>query len=291
MVEDVDGLLLHVLGPLRRGEEVGRGDHNRDVIVKEVRRLGDPARRQVVFRGQWLRPMLRPVPFREQQAVASGVGNKGRHHVVGLAVLAAILGKLQGRAIGGRSTPETAERTRAVDGVLRVRPTLVVAAFEVVPTLQHQTGVREARTDRLSGHHDGVGHTPWTVHDELDVGQLRHVLYDPLRAQLGNPVQGVAGWTKSIHNVHGDGSAFLPVRPGRGYWVEDQTVNLVWRHAIVGNRSTQGQDAPGADTGLRGAVPAPGRWRVSDTDGRDLAAMFPQPQALSGAIEGSGRIL
>ena len=39
---------------------------------------------------------------------------------------------------------ETADRTRAIDSVLRVRPTLVVAAFEVMPTLEHQTGVREA---------------------------------------------------------------------------------------------------------------------------------------------------
>src|SRR5690242_9270242 len=111
--------------------------------------------------------MLRPVAFREQQAVASGVGDKGGHHVVALAVLTAILGKLHSRAIGSRGAPETTDRTRAIDGVLCVRPTLVVAAFKVMPTLEHQTGVREARTDGLSGHHDGVGHTPWTVHDEL----------------------------------------------------------------------------------------------------------------------------
>src|SRR5262249_41586468 len=99
-----------------------------------------------------------------------------RHHVVGLAVLAAILGELQGRAKGGRGTPETTDRTCAVDGVLRVRPTLVVAAFEVMPALQHQTGAREARTDGLAVHDDGVGHTPWAVHHELDIGQLWHVL-------------------------------------------------------------------------------------------------------------------
>ena len=95
MVEDVDGLVLHVLGPFRRGEEVGHGDHDRDVIIKEVRRLGDPPRRQVVFRGQVLRPMLRPVPFREHQAVASGVGIKGPS-CRGLPY-AAILSKLQRR--------------------------------------------------------------------------------------------------------------------------------------------------------------------------------------------------
>ena len=210
---------------------------------------------------------------------------------MGLAVLAAILGKLHGRTIGCRGTPETTDRTRAVDGVLRVRPTLVVAAFEVMPTLQHQTGMREALTDGLGSHHDGVGHTPWAVHDELDIGQLRHVLKEPLRAQLGNSVQGVAGRMKGVDNVHGDGSAFWPVRPGCGHWVEDQPVNLVWRHAGVGNRSPQRQDAPGAHTGLGCAVPAPGRWRVSDTDGRDFASMFPQPQSFSGAIEGSGRML
>src|SRR5205823_1208218 len=121
------------------------------------------------FRGQVLRPMLRPVPFRKQQAVASGVGNKGGHHVVALAVLAAILGKLHGCTIGSRGAPETTDRTRAVDGVLRVCPTLVIAALEVMPTLQHQTGVREARTDGLSSHHNGVRHTPWAVHDELDI--------------------------------------------------------------------------------------------------------------------------
>src|SRR5262249_1774281 len=127
--------------------------------------------------------------------------------------------------------------------------------------------------------------------DELDIGQLRHVLYDPLHAQLGNAVQGVASRTKGVDDVHGDGRAFWPVRPGRGHGVEDQTVNLVWRHAGVGNCSAECQDAPGAHTGLGCAVPAPSRWRVSDPDGRDLAAMFPQSQALSGAIEGCGRIL
>src|SRR5262245_65968088 len=35
MVEDVDGLLLHISGPLRRSEEVGRGDHR-----SEERRVG-----------------------------------------------------------------------------------------------------------------------------------------------------------------------------------------------------------------------------------------------------------
>src|SRR5215475_3243782 len=96
---------------------------------------------------------------------------------------------------------------------------------------------------------------------------------------------------KGADDVQGDRNAFWPVRPGRGHGVKDQTVNLVRRHAGIGNCAPECQDAPSAHTGLGGTVPAPGRWRVSDTDGRDLAAMFPQPQVLSGTIEGSGRML
>src|SRR4029434_3138161 len=60
------------------------------------------------------------------------------------------------------------------------------------------------------------------------------------------------------------------------------------RRAVAGGPTRTA--APSAHTGVGCAVPARGRWRVSDTDSRDFAAMFPQPQSLSDAIHGSGRM-
>src|SRR5215469_16830732 len=45
MAQDVNGPLLVVPGSLRGGEHNGQGGHNRQVVVIDVRRLGDPPRR------------------------------------------------------------------------------------------------------------------------------------------------------------------------------------------------------------------------------------------------------
>ena len=66
MVEDVYGLLLHVFGPFRRGEQVGAGNHYRYVVVEEAGWLGNPSGGKIVFGGQLLGPVLGPVPLREK---------------------------------------------------------------------------------------------------------------------------------------------------------------------------------------------------------------------------------
>ena len=46
------------LGALGRGDEVGRRRVDRDVVVEEVGRLGDPARFEVVLLGEFLGAVL-----------------------------------------------------------------------------------------------------------------------------------------------------------------------------------------------------------------------------------------
>ena len=140
---------------------------------------------------------------------------------MGFAVLAAILGELQGGSIARRGTPQIPQRVCSRNGAASVRPALVVAAFQVMPTLEHQAGVGEAITHGLGGNDDGVRHTHRTVHGELDICQLRHVFQDPLSAQLGNTVQGIVGGIEGVDDVHGDGAALWPVRPGSGHRVEN----------------------------------------------------------------------
>ena len=65
MVEDVDGLLGHVLGPFSGREEVGPRHRDRYVVIEQVGWLGYPPRGLIVLCRQGLRPVLRPVPFWE----------------------------------------------------------------------------------------------------------------------------------------------------------------------------------------------------------------------------------
>ena len=242
MVQDVHGLLLHVLGPFRGGEKVGPGHHNRYVVVEEAGGLGYPARGQVVFRSQLLWTVLGPVSFGKQQPVPSGVGHERSHHVVGFTVLPAVFGELQGGSKapwGSPNGPPRTNRVRAGNFFRRADPGLVVPAFQVMPALEHQAGIREAVTHGLGGDDDGVGHTARAVHGELDVREFRHVLQEPLTTQLGDTVQGIVSRVVEVDYVHGDRVACLPVSAGRGHRVNHQTVDLVRRDTGVLNSSPE----------------------------------------------------
>jgi hypothetical protein len=210
MIEDVDRLLRRVLGPLRGREEVGRGYHYRQVVIDEVRWLGYPPRGQVVLRRQVLRPVLSPVPLREQQAVPSGVRDERGHHVMGFAVLPTVLGELQGRPVARRGTPEVPHRTRPRNGAPRVRPSLVVPAFRLCHPLStrhvcvsHPHGGRRA---------DGVGHTSRAVHGESTFVSSG-MFFKSTPRSAWRCRQGIARGLKALTTSADDGSAFGQYAP------------------------------------------------------------------------------
>ena len=91
---------------------------------------------------------------------------------MGLAILPAIFGELQGRCPTPRRSPEGppgADRVSPRDIVCRADARLVVPALQVMSTLEHQTGLGEATANCLGGNDDGVGHTNRRIHGELDV--------------------------------------------------------------------------------------------------------------------------
>ena len=76
--------------------------------------------------------MLGPVALWEQEAVAPGVGHEWGHHVVGLAVLAAVLSELERCAVGAGRSPEGPPRSQSEGAgnlVLGADPRLVVASL------------------------------------------------------------------------------------------------------------------------------------------------------------------
>src|SRR5437764_849067 len=119
--------------------------------------------------------MLSPVALWEKQPVPALVDYEGRHHVVRLAVLPAVLVEDHGKTPGRGRSPGIPPLRRAGDGRLGVGPTLVVAAGEVVPPLYDETGLGQSPAHRLRGNGADVGHASRPVHGELDVLQLRHV--------------------------------------------------------------------------------------------------------------------
>ena len=231
--------------------------------------------------------MLGPVAFGEEQPVAAGVLHEGGHHVVVLAVLGAVLGELEGGAEAAGRTPQGtagAEGERAWHLAGRADAAVVVAAFQVVPALQHQAGAGQAVAHRLRGDDDGGGHAAGGVHGELDVGQFRHVFQEPLGTELADAVQRVVGGIEGVDHVLGDGGVGVPVGAGGGYRHEDDAVNFAGVHAGVGDSLAAGHDALRADGGFDTAVPAAGGGRMADANGGDLAPMLPDSQALGGAV-------
>ena len=290
VIEDVDGLLLHVLRAFGRGEEVGPGHHDRDVVVEQVGRLGDPAGSEVVLGDQFLGPVLGPVSLGEPEPVAARVLHEGGHHLVRLAVPAAVLGELKGRAVRGGTAPELGDRRGAGDSVAGVGAALVVAALEVVPALDDEAGVGQSVSDGLGGHVEGIRHAAGTVHRELNVGQFRHVGQQPLGAELGDAVERVVGLIEALDHVHRQRLARLPERAGCGDGDNDQTVDLIRRDAGVVDRLAQRVDGDCTDAGLRPAVPSTGCRRMADADGGDLAAVLPDAEPFVVAVHrvGSG---
>ena len=228
--------------------------------------------------------MLSPVTLREPQAVAARVLHERGHHLVGLAVLAAVLGELQGRAVGGGSAPELGDGGGAGEGVAGVGAALVVAALEVVPALDDEAGVGEAVAHGLGGHVERVRHAAGAVHRELDVGQFGHVGEQPLGAELGDAVERIVGLPEALDDVHRERLALLPERAGRGDGDDDQAVDLVGRDARVVDRLAERVNRDRADAGLGPTVPAPGCRGVADADGGDLASVFPDAQAFVVAV-------
>ncbi len=204
-----------------------------------------------------------------------------------LAVLGAVLGKLQGGAVAAGRAPQGAagaERKGAGDFVGGADSTVVVAALQVVPALEHEAGAGQAVADGLSGNHDGGGHAAGGIHGELDVGKLRHIFDEPFGAELADAIQRVVGRVERVDDVLGDWGVGVPVGAGGGYGDEDDAVNLAGVNAGVFDGLAAGHDAPSADGGIGLAVPATGGGRVADADGGDLAPVFPNAQALGGAV-------
>src|ERR1700722_1556356 len=108
MAQDVNGLLLVVSGSLWGGEDNGQGGHNRQVVVVDVCRLGDPSRREIVLDGDHLRPMLAVVPVRIHKAVPALSHHEIGHLIVILAVLPAVLLEDHRGGPASRQAPDAA---------------------------------------------------------------------------------------------------------------------------------------------------------------------------------------
>ena len=204
-----------------------------------------------------------------------------------LAVLGAVLSELEGGAVAARRAPQGAsgaEGEGAGNLAGRADAAVVVAALQVVPALEHQAGAGQAVAHRLGSDGDGRRHAAGSVHGELDVGKLRHILQEPLGAELADAVQQVVGGIEGVDDVHGDGSVGIPVSAGGGNGNEDNAVNLAGIHAGVFDGLAAGHDALGSHGGFGPAVPTTGGGRVADADGGDLAPVGPDTQALGGAV-------
>ena len=166
----------------------------------------------------------------------------------------------------------------------RADAAVVVTTLQVVPAFEDQAVGGEAVAHCLRCHHDGGRHAAGRIHREFDVGQLRHVLDQPLRTELANAIQQVVGGAEGVDHVHRNGRIGIPVRSGGGHRHENDAVNFGGIHAGVGDGLATGHDALRADGRFGTAVPAAGGGRVADADGGDLAAVLPDSQALGGAV-------
>ena len=284
VIQDVDRFLLEVPGTLGGCEQISRGTHDRYVIVEQVRGLGDPARGLVVLRRDLLRPVLRPVTLGEPQPVTPRVRDERCHHVVVLAVLSAVLGELDCRAVARGCAPHGTHGARSRYRIVRVGTALVVAAREVMPALENKTGVREPVADRLGGDHYGIRHAARTVHRQPDVRELGHVLQDPFGAQLGDAVQGCVGLVVGVDRVPGQ---LLPTGPegtGGRALIHHESVDVLGPYARILDCPTQRGATDGAERGPRFAVPAPGCRTMSDPHGGYFPAVFPYSQSLPGPV-------
>ena len=131
--------------------------------------------------------------------------------------------------------------------------------------------------------------SPGACMTELEVGQLRQVVHDPLRAQLGNAVPLVVSGVEGRGHLRGDVPAvrpgLRPVEPARsGVRHHDKPVHLVGRNACVLQSPASGYEGIGANAGLGVAVPPAVRGGDSYAYGSHLPLSGPNSQPLLGPV-------
>ena len=244
----------------------------------------DPPGLQVILGRDRRRPVLGPVALRHLQPVGPRVDHERGHHVVRLAVLVQVPLELLGEGVHRGTRQRLAVLARPGHGVLLAGPALAVPAGDVVPALHGQHNRAHPAADRLHGRGYAHRHAVRGEHHELQPGQLGHVLHQPLRAQLHQPVQRVAGLLESGQEVLRNRQILGPERAGGSRGVEHQPVHLTGRDPGVLDGLADGQDGPRADALVRVAVPVPQRRRMPDADGGDLAPVGPHARIIGGPV-------